>query len=485
MLSIKKNETINETINEINSFCEILQRKEIANRIKMILQDFDKNSENITYKKGIYIYGSPGCGKTFFIKNLLKEMNYDIIHYDAGDVRNKALIDTITSNNISNQNVLTMMKRQTQKIAIVMDEIDGMNNGDKGSITALIKLIRQKKTKKQKLESKTLNPIICIGNYYVDKKIKELMKVCNVFELKTPTNSQILKILQTKISTMDERERLSTTQNNLEPLLLDYIQGDLRKLEFIFKIYNKNPYLIYDQKIQKIFQLKSYNDDSKKITQSLIQFPIALKEHNISMNETDRTIVALLWHENIIDVISFQNFIFPFQITFPVYLNILENICFADYIDRITFQNQIWQFNEMSSLIKTFHSNKIYHDFLQKYNCNSPLLKDIRFTKVLTKYSTEYNNIVFIYTLCNELEMDKKDLISFFQELRLLYGKDFFQNTDLLSQIEKMINNSNIDKLDIKRMYRYLDKNVKKDQQKSIIEDEDDDLDLDEEILDT
>ena len=76
-----------------------------------------------------------------------------------------------------------------------MDEIDGMNSGDKGGLNALIKLIRQKKTKKQKQENTTLNPIICIGNYNIDKKIKELMKVCNVFELKTPTQPQMKTLL--------------------------------------------------------------------------------------------------------------------------------------------------------------------------------------------------------------------------------------------------------------------------------------------------
>jgi DNA polymerase III delta prime subunit len=442
---------------------EIFDRTEISNKIKTVLSQFEKNADNIAYKKGIYIYGSPGCGKTFFVKKLLKEMNYDTIHYDAGDVRNKALIETITSNNISNQNVLTMMKKQKQNIAIIMDEIDGMNNGDKGSITALIKLIRQKKTKKQKLESKTLNPIICIGNYYVDKKIKELMKVCNVFELKTPTDIQISKIIQIKMPNIIIEQT---------PHLLDYIQGDLRKLEFISKIYNKNPSYIYDENIQNIFQLKTYNDDSKKITQTLIQRPIPLKEHNISINETDRTIVALLWHENIIDAIS--ETAINIEDTFPIYLDILENICFADYIDRITFQNQIWQFNEMSSLIKTFHSNKMYHDFVDKNRINLSVKSfEIRFTKVLTKYSTEYNNMIFIYNLCNELEMDKKDLVSFFQEIRLIYGKDFFMNNELLSRVETFIDNANIDKLDIKRMYRYLDKNVKKDIQISVIDDDD------------
>ena len=56
-----------------------------------------------------------------------------------------------------------------------MDEIDGMNSGDKGGITSLIKLIRQKKTKKQRLEHVTLNPIICIGNYFVDKKMDRMI----------------------------------------------------------------------------------------------------------------------------------------------------------------------------------------------------------------------------------------------------------------------------------------------------------------------
>ena len=70
------------------------------------------------------------------------------------------------------------------------------------------------------------------------------------------------------------------------------------------------------------------------------------------MNETDRTSVGLLFHENIIDIL--QN-IEP-TVKNSLYLKILNNICFSDYIDRITFQKQIWIFNEISSLIKTFFS---------------------------------------------------------------------------------------------------------------------------------
>jgi len=434
---------------------QLLDREGIYQEIKAILTNYEENCKNIQFKKGIYIYGSPGCGKTFFITEILTALNYDIIKYDAGDIRNKALIDTITSNNIGSQNVLQMMKREPKKIAIIMDEIDGMNNGDKGGITALIKLIRQKKTKKQRLEHHSNNPIICIGNYYVDKKIKELMKVCHTFELKPITKTQLLSVIKVEMPQLfANTDQPNSTYNNLYDKMLDYIQGDLRKLDFIKRMYEKDPNI--EESLFSFFYLKTFNEDSKKITNRLLTTDLSFGEHSRIINDTDRTIVALLWHENIVDMISrLAN-----QHSIPFYLEVLDNICFADYIDRITFQNQIWQFNEMSSLMKTFYNNHLYHKKWGKKICHTDI-SEIRFTKVLTKYSTEYNNILFIYNLCQELHMDKKDLIALFQELRLFFGSHAIQQN--IGEIEPIFENYAISKLDIKRIYRYLDKNVKKD----------------------
>ena len=331
---------------ELINVNDILNRSTIRDDIHKFLVNFEKNKHDLSCKRGIYIYGNPGTGKTAFIENLLKEINYDIIKYDAGDIRNKVIIDTITKHNMSDRNVLSMLQKNVKKIVIIMDEIDGMNNGDKGGINSLIKLIRPKKTKKQKLEEITLNPIICIGNYHIDKKIKELIKVCNSYELKNPTNIQ-MEILITKL--------MPNVDIELKTNLLTYIQGDLRKLDSIVDIYNKKNITLKNEIIQNIFQPKIYNEDSKKITQNLININQELNNHNHIMNETDRTIVGLLWHENIIDVLGK----IPNNESFPFYNTILENICFSDYMDRITFQKQIWQFNEMTSLIKTFYNNKL------------------------------------------------------------------------------------------------------------------------------
>jgi DNA polymerase III delta prime subunit len=414
----------------------ILNRELKEKQICDILNTFEKEKNNLQTKRGIYIYGSPGSGKTLFVRKILEKLNYDIIFFDAGDFRNKNIIDTITKHNMSDKNILSLFNKKKKKLIIVMDEIDGMNSGDKGGINALIKLIRPKKTKKQKKEDIAMIPIICIGNYHIDKKIKEMMKVCVSIELKKPNVSQVKNIIELIMSNLDA---------GLLNKMIEFTQGDLRKLKSTYDIYTNQQSILKNKIIHNLLQPKTHNEDTKTITRKILNNNLTISDHILSMNETDRTSVGLLFHENIIDVLRHLDK----DESIPFYISILNNICFADYIDRITFQKQIWIFNEMSSLIKTFYNNSIYQNKYaeQKIKFNPP---EVRFTKVLTKYSTEYNNMLFIQNLCNQLNMDKKDMFSFFINLR---------NNSSLENIYEMFNNNNytINKLDINRIYRYLD----------------------------
>jgi DNA polymerase III delta prime subunit len=418
----------------------LLNREEEANKFKEILKNFELNKAKLDTKKGIYIYGEPGTGKSEFVINILKELDYDIIKYDAGDIRNKSIIDTITKHNMSDKNIMSLFHKKVKRLVIVMDEIDGMNNGDKGGINSLIKIIRPKKTKKQRLEEMTLNPIICIGNYHIDKKIKELMKVCDVIELKSPTKIQMNNLITQLLPLIDE---------NIKSSVITFIQGDLRKLNTVYDLYKNKKSILNVNIIKNIFLMKSYNDDTRKITKKLINNHYSIEDHLTIMNETDRTIVGLLWHENIIDILGK----IKKDDAIPFYLKILDNMCFADYIDRITFQKQIWQFNEMSSLIKTFKNNSIYHEIFSKKKLKfNP--SEVRFTKVLTKYSTEYNNSIFIQNLCQQLSMDKKDIFGFFLDIKNKYDIDS-------PEMNILFENYEISKLDINRIYRYLEKYTK------------------------
>ena len=405
----------------------ILNRKIYKDEIIGFLENFEKNKNLLNEKRGIYLSGEPGIGKTQFVCNLLKDNGYDIIYYDSSDMRNKNIMELITNQNMSNINVYTMFTRERKKIVIVMDDIDGMNNGDKGGINSLIKIIRPKKTKKQKQEELSMNPIICIGNNQIDKKIKELVSQCKSISLNTPTQQQIKELL---------KKSIDSKIYNIDKVL-EFIDNDLRKVALINNATkDKN---INIETLNSLFSKNYLIDDIKLNVKEMLNNKQTFESHN-NINETDRTIVGLLWHENIIDVFSNSN-----DKSIEKYLKILDNICFADYIDRITFQKQIWEFNEMSSIIKTLYNNKILFDDETKKNT----ISDVRFTKVLTKYSTEFNNSIFIFNLSQQLMMDTKDILYFFNNIK----------NDNLSEneITTFFENYEISKLDINRIYRYID----------------------------
>ncbi len=463
---------------------KILERERFVDIIRETLQTFHADRRNLETRRGIFLYGASGCGKTTFVTNVLKSLNYDIVKYDAGDVRNKSIMDMIAKHNMSDKNVLSMIHAETieeaKKIVILIDEIDGMSVGDKGGINSLIKMIRPKKTKKQKEEDFSMIPIVCIGNYQTDKKIKDLMKACVSIELPTPTREQMLRLL--------ESSRTSSSSTSDSSSMVDFLQGDLRKLKMMISLMDSTT--SSKEMIARIFKPKTFNDDIRQTTCHLINQPVSLKNHFEILNETDRTIVGLLWHENVIDRFgddgrghqgaignallqnshhsqlngnkkraTGENNEKKIEIT-KTYIEILENLSFADFVDRTTFQKQIWQFNEMSSLLKVFQNNHTLFSSSSSSSSSSSTLSsdhdhqvkrdDIRFTKVLTKYSTEYNNSQFLQTICQQLGMDRKDMLSFFIYLR----KMGLSENHMLNHI---FQNVDISKLDLRRIYRYID----------------------------
>lgn len=427
----------------LNTF---LDRTHLEKKLKDDLLYLEKNKDDITNTRGFYIYGDAGIGKTTFVKNVLKDLNYDVICYDSSDTRNKSIVEKIAKNTMSDRNVVSMFHKKPQKIAIIIDEVDGMNSGDKATITSLIKLIRGKKTKRQKEEDTTMTPVLCIGNRHVDKKIGELMKACICLELKKPTQKQTQRIIEAYFPNI---------QPDIQNAIIKYVDGDIRKILSMKMLYTKSVALEKNM-IENIFQNKTLNEDAKETTKNILNNHIPYDKHNISINETDRTSVALLYHENIIDIL--QNL--PHENSIPFYLDVLNTYTYSDYIDRITFQKQIWVFNELTSQMKIFHNNHKLHTFFTDLSGTQYkkwrekfIKKDVRFTKILTKYSTEYNNMLFIQNIARALSMDKKDVLSYFVYLR----DEFCDESKIVSHLEHY----DISKLEVHRMYRFIDRYTK------------------------
>lgn len=431
----------------------ILNRDELALRMKHYVEMFFNPTKPKLQKRGLYLFGKSGIGKTSFVQRNLLEWGYDIIKYDASESRNKCIIDTISNANLSAVNILSAMNKKQKQIVLVMDEIDGMNNGDRGGITSLIKLIRTKKNKKQSAEPSINIPVICIGDCHTDKKINELKKVCEIIELIPPTQQQMQILTKLIIP-------------NANPIFFDYIDCDLRKLDLLYNLHLKEQKQLRrdtcDQSLKTFlcndfhyeWNLSSNTEmDVKSTTLSVLTTNPSFFEHDKIINDNDRTIVGLLYHENVVDIIEKLKATTPLSILLRTYSEVLSNFCFSDYIDRVIFQKQIWQLNEMSSLVKTFYNTFI----LQEISCKTkkaPIINSIRFTKILTKYSSEYNNSSFIIDMTQSLMIDKSDVFSFFLYIKEKLGDN--QN-DIL---QWLVSEFDVSHLDTLRLYRYMDKYI-------------------------
>ena len=109
---------------------------------------------------------------------------------------------------------------------------------------------------------------------------------------------------------------------------------------------------------------------------------------------------------------------------------------------------------EINYIIKLFYNNYILkeNNLLKSLN-----IENIIFTKILTKYSSEYNNYIFIYNLLQYFLIDKKDIFTFFSNCNI-------DNINILCDNLKYYD---ISKLEIIRIIKLINKfinyKIKKD----------------------
>nr|UZT28827.1 putative replication factor C large subunit [Nucleocytoviricota sp.]UZT29157.1 putative replication factor C large subunit [Nucleocytoviricota sp.] len=418
---------MNKNDYELNN---VLNRNKTKENIIDILKNFN-NQEN--EKKGIFIYGSNGSGKTTFVKNILKESDMDYIYYDGTDIRSSNFIETLYENNSSNMNVISLFNKRPKTIVIIIDDVDSINSSDKSTLNNLIKLVRQKKTKKQKQEHRTNSPVIFIGSKDSEKKILELMKVCDVFKVDSPSEIQTKNIFNNYIN--NDKVLIYIDK------LIKYTDFNFHKIFNIINIINDKDFDI--ELIDELLENISIYKNVKNITKNIINHKYNYKNNIIS--ENDRTIVGLLYHENIIDILDSNN-----NDHINLYHEFLGNYCKTDFIDRIIYQKQIWQLNDLNFIIKILKNNNIINKskhenkLIKNINCKD---EDVRFTKILTKYSTEYNNTTFLNNICNELGYNVKDTFNYF-----LYLFENYQDNEIIDFLE----NYNISELDINRIKKIL-----------------------------
>jgi replication factor C subunit 1 len=119
-------------------------------------------------KRAVLMAGPPGYGKTSMAHVMLNTVGYEVMEFNASDVRSKKAvgnqIEDIT-NSRSMSEFFSAGGKQVKKVAVIMDEVDGMSSGDRGGIQELIRIIVASKV-----------PIICCCNDESHEKVRTLKK---------------------------------------------------------------------------------------------------------------------------------------------------------------------------------------------------------------------------------------------------------------------------------------------------------------------
>merc|ERR1712086_497205 len=102
-ISNDKKEPTKKNIIKKNLLIDKYEPKKLNNLIK----NYKSNNKNT--KRALIITGPPGIGKTTFAKLFLKKNNYDIIEFNASDIRNKKMVNENLKKIMGKISIMSMM----------------------------------------------------------------------------------------------------------------------------------------------------------------------------------------------------------------------------------------------------------------------------------------------------------------------------------------------------------------------------------------
>ena len=97
------------------NFNDFFHRQELTTHILNFLITFDNDKTKSTIKRGLYLYGKHGIGKTSYIRDMLDEHNYEMIHYNSCDSFNKDFIYNMSTECMNDTCILSSFSKKPKK----------------------------------------------------------------------------------------------------------------------------------------------------------------------------------------------------------------------------------------------------------------------------------------------------------------------------------------------------------------------------------
>ena len=341
-----------------------------------------------------------------------------------------------------------MMMFKPKKIAIIMDEIDGMSSGDRGGLSELIKLMYPNK-KKSKTNKKFIasTPFICISNSVEEKKFNDIKKNSIVIKVTEP-HTMFLNKLVKKISNGENFDIDDFTINTI----VKRSQGDFRRLINLLQYIYNNKESDNDEVNGLIdkFDRKNKNytvyEGVDKILNNYIEI-----DNIFQIYDTDKNIIGMLLYENFVEYLV-KNRKDDNKEKIKQMRKIYDNFSLSDLYDNNIYIKQSWDLYDYNGVMKCSYTSLILNK-MKKYSCNKHT--KLNFSNLLNKTSLEYLNYKNI-SVINEklLVFNNYEILIYICNCLLNY---IFNNSNKLDKSNKGIlicNNYGIDLIDIEKFFK-------------------------------